>query len=497
MTEFEDKNEEATDLQEHCPKVFQPDILPILNEGIVRLGPTASSAQALFLNGEPIEATGSIRVLRQIPCGSFTLALGDGGPHTFRTGGWSGRVAVRDNDRILGYALDESFGQDVVVAAFHENLVLCYAVARRLDGGAFVMTLPPAILFGPKRQIIIGIVGSDYILDGGRLVYGHPSHTAKARFRLRPQATRDRIIRIKISTPNLKEAPMWGDYHFACALRDELEALGQRVNVDTIDSWYARPEDQDVAIVLRGRTRYKVNPSQINLMWMISHPDRITPEELRDFDHIAVASDVYARYLRSQTGHDLPISVMHQATDARKFSAPESAALKSRVRQALFLGNSRREYRTMVKWCIKLALPLKLYGGGWDGIVRQDLVQGANVANNDLPALYASHLLLLNDHWESMRSNGFLSNRLFDGSATGTPILTDAVSGLSEVFGDTIAKAETLEEFEAQICDCLANPDLWLERAARARDIVLGQHTFAHRAAEILSLVERVDALHG
>ena len=72
--------------------------------------------------------------------------------------------------------------------------------------------------------------------------------------------------------------------------------------------------------------------------------------------------------------------------------------------------------------------------------------------------LYAGHLLLLNDHWDSMRIDGFPSNRLFDGSAVGTPVRTDPVAGLSEVFGDAIATASGPEEFAGLARDCMTAP---------------------------------------
>src|SRR5690606_38485461 len=141
------------------------------------------------------------------------------------------------------------------------------------------------------------------------------------------------------------------------------------------------------------------------------------------------------------------------------------------------------------RWCLHHRLPLELHGGGWEGMLPPGTLRSPGIANADLPGVYAAHLLLLNDHWETMRDNGFLSNRLFDGAAAGVPILSDPVAGLAEVFGDTIRTDAEDRSFVAEVRDCLENPAPWLERAARARQIVLAAHTFDHRAATLAALI--------
>ena len=360
--------------------------------------------------------------------------------------------------------------------------------------GVFEIMLPARISHAPRAsQLTVAIAGSDYVLDAGHVPVGEgqgrPSDAIQSPAYISGRARSNPVIGIKISTPNLKEAPFWGDYHFARSLVAAFARIGVLARVDTEDSWYAASNIEDVVLTIRGRHQVKLDTGRINLMWLISHPDRIPDLEFDSYDHVAVASAVYARHLK-----DVGLAeaqVLHQATDAHLFGAvdPEAARLPA----CLFVGNSRREYRTMVKWCRQQDIPLELYGGGWEGILPPGAVRAPSVANADLPACYGSHLLLLNDHWDSMRNNGFLSNRLFDGSATGTPILTDPVAGLADVFGDTIAEADDADSFAAQIRSCLETPTPWLARAARAREIVLNAHTFDHRAATLARLIGMTD----
>lgn len=473
-----------------------PQLVPVLPGGLLA---TTVPAEAIAIQSADGTSIVPVRVgqteqflLTPVPTSDLTITAGDLAPLHIQSGGWTGRVDHVQDGLVKGWVRNMNHpGQDCAVIAWSGTRVLAVAPARAAEMGRFLMVLPPEVT-GTKvpLQVNLGIAGSNYLLEDGVLRFAHESAQAQRRApRLFPQPLHELSIRIKISTPNLKEAPMWGDYHFANSLAASFERLGHEAGVDTADAWYAQTAHEDVVLAIRGRHRVKVDPGKVNIMWIISHPDRIPDDEYLDYDHIAVASDIYAAELRER---GLPsVSVLHQATDATLFfDDPERA----RKPACLFVGNSRREYRTMVKWCLQKQVPLELYGGGWEGVLPDGMLRGTSIANADLPDYYGGHLLLLNDHWDSMRTNGFLSNRLFDGSGVATPILTDPVAGLADVFGDTISEAGNEHSFAAIIQDCLENPDAYLQRAARAHQIVMAAHTFDHRATELSELIDRIAA---
>lgn len=433
--------------------------------------------------------------------GSFRLPAGlsgdfwlvpDGPSRTLlpvRRGGWAGEVTTALGGIICGRARDlRNAAADVAVIAVSGHRIIARAVAHAAEDGRFVMILPPSVTGSRQRLgLTLGILGSDHVLNGGRFVFSPAALAASAP----PVADRmdTMSIRIKISTPNLQQAPLWGDYHFAMALAGAMERRGVRANVDTADMWYSHGHDEDAVIAIRGRHRLRVDRRKINIMWLISHPDRIPDEEYADFDHIFVASDIYTEVLAEKGIHN--VSVMHQAADLTVFQKPES---EDRLQRCVFVGNSRAEYRRMIKWSLQSRQPFDLYGSGWNGVLSPDLVRAPSVRNADLPALYGSYALLLNDHWDSMRDNGFLSNRLFDGSAVATPILTDPVRGLEKVFGDTIAVAADAESFRRAVESCLTDPPAWQEKAQRACDIVRNGHSFDHRGLELSQMIARIAA---
>lgn len=478
-------------------------ILPVLLDGLLTVRLPGARAADLLIDGTvfthiaPAEAIRQRRLFVPVPGfapGAVLRAVDpatgsdlEGSPVVLLPPGWSGRI-----ERVVGrfvFGTVEAAGDAATVLAFVDGAVVAHAIARRAGPAAktlsFVLPLPIAVTEGRPAFVQLALAGGAGPLAGGPVRAGTRAARPAPRQRRAARALR---MAIKIAAPDLRSAPQWGDTHFAKGLKAALERLGWLVRIDTLDAWHGG-ETVDVDLVLRGLERYRVDPDRLNLMWLISHPDRIEADEPAGFDHVFVASEVYRPVFHRRYG--VPCSTLHQATDPAVFVPAPAAAIETPL---LFVGNSRREYRTMVRWCIERRLPLAIWGAMWEGIVPPDLVRGTHIPNERLAAAYAGAGVLLNDHWDSMRANGFLSNRLFDGSAAGAPILTDPVAGLAEVFGDTIPAVASADDLAAEAQAILADRQAARARALRARDLVLAAHTFDHRARAI---VETVEALGG
>ena len=113
-----------------------------------------------------------------------------------------------------------------------------------------------------------------------------------------------------------------------------------------------------------------------------------------------------------------------------------------------------------------------------------------HVAPQRHPSFFCSSRLTLNVTRADMAAMGYCpSGRLFEAAACGTPLLSDAWQGLECFFrpGEEILTARNTEEALA----ALDLSDDELGRIARAgRERVLTEHTSAHRADELLKLLE-------
>ncbi len=295
-------------------------------------------------------------------------------------------------------------------------------------------------------------------------------------------------IAITIAAPSEKVAPRWGDWHLAQAFARSLRQLGHVVRVRTLDhADDLATRASDVHCVLRGLRAVRRTPGQTHVLWIISHPDSIDVAECDEADLVLVASHRFADELRSRTR--TPVEVMLQATDATRFRPmPRDPR---HAHDVAVVAKSRDVYRTAVADAISVGLRPAIYGSGWDALVDRSLVASEYVANDELPVVYSSIGVLLNDHWRDMREHGFVSNRLFDALVCGTPVISDDVPEIAELFGDVVRTYHDAAELRALVEATLADPVAARDRAARGRELVRERHTFDQRATQFAGMLKQ------
>ncbi len=377
------------------------------------------------------------------------------------------------------------------------------ADAERLDG----LPVPAARVVARK----VGAEGETVLAAGSRVVVdaGEESPADRGNLTLWNAAGFESPgvpIRVREGRPALRwsidiaagAGPIgtrWGDYHFARSLSAALDRLGQWVAIDHPETrGRASRELDDVVLVIRGLDAVLPPPHATGLLWVISHPDEVTRDEAAAYDAVFAASRTWAASRAAEWG--LPVEPLLQCTDTTRFH-PGLAEPDSGPRR-LFVGNARHHLRPSVAAAIETGTPLTVIGTGWDEwLPAGEVTVGADrVANEDLPALYASAGLVLNDHWEDMRVEGFVSNRIFDVLATGARLLTDAVAGLDDVLGDgpTLPTWSHLSEFAHLTGEPLE--DHYPDAAARLAlaEKVVAEHSFDARAATLLETALRLRA---
>jgi O-antigen biosynthesis protein len=216
----------------------------------------------------------------------------------------------------------------------------------------------------------------------------------------------------------------------------------------------------------------------------------VTADELRGYDHVFAASVAWARTVTRAWG--VQVNPLLQATDPSLFH-PKSGEQGAGA-AVLFVGNSRKVLRPMVRDALDAELPVTVYGAGWSGLVPDEIVADVFIPNEQLAAYYRSAGVVLNDHWEDMRTSGFLSNRLFDAVASGARVISDDVAGLAEVFGDRVKVSRSPAELRALVTgdlDAIFGSD---EARLVAAAEVAHDHSFNARAAELIAAALAVRA---
>jgi hypothetical protein len=289
---------------------------------------------------------------------------------------------------------------------------------------------------------------------------------------------------IKTSSPAGRSGESWGDTHFARALARALERLGQFAAVDARPA--ARRDSSaydDVTLVLRGPHRIEPPSSGTRMLWIISHPDEIGPEEVMEFDRVFAASRPWAAGASERFGR--LIEPLLQCTDAERFR-PSGA---SRDGSLVFVGTARGLHRPAVVEPIAAGVPLQVYGPDWRGYIPASHIAATGIANEDLPLRYETAGAVLNDHWPAMRQHGFISNRPYDVLAAGGRVISDEVDGIQREFQGAVPTfrdgAHLVEMLRGDLDSLFPSAD----EQARIGALIRERDSFDARARALLDAV--------
>jgi spore maturation protein CgeB len=274
----------------------------------------------------------------------------------------------------------------------------------------------------------------------------------------------------------------WGDVPYGRDVQRQLEQHGiPTALLVNAESQTAAAHRADVALHIFGVRAPRTHRSQINVLWVISHPDRVTESLCESYDLIYVASDLLTEQLAERVR--VPVRSLHQATEPTRFF-PDPTGPRH---QLLFIGNSRRVPRPIIEALRGTELDLAVYGGDWTPeLLDPKHLRGEWVPNDEVRKYYSSADIVLNDHWGDMRELGIISNRVYDALACGAFVVSDRVPGIDAEFDGAVATYETRDELHALLARALADPTGRAEAAERGRAAVLARHTFAHRVERIL-----------
>ena len=177
----------------------------------------------------------------------------------------------------------------------------------------------------------------------------HKSLNSAVANRKRPRDPQNLHWAIKTSVPAGQSGQGWGDLYFANEIAASLTKLGHSARVDFRNN-VIHPDsaDDDVVLVLRGVERIRPQAGAINLLWIISHPSRISKHEVKSFDSVFAASKSWAE--KASKRFDIEVHSLLQATNQDKFNP--TVAQPDTGEEILFLGNTRNEFRQIIRDCV-------------------------------------------------------------------------------------------------------------------------------------------------
>lgn len=295
---------------------------------------------------------------------------------------------------------------------------------------------------------------------------------------------------LKISSIGGLQGDRWGDTHFADSLASSLRALGKDVVIYRHGAHdVAATVFDDVVVSLRGLDRVRPMPGKVNILWVISHPELVSADEICEFDIVFAASVPWSERMSLETG--TVVRPLLQATDVTRFNT--SGASKTKHGGVFVGGTHPGRVRKIVADYMAAGLPLSVYGPGWADSLPDGTLVDHYVDNAELCGIYRAGEWVLADHWDDMAEQGFIQNRLFDAVASGCRVISDPVAGVDELFGgavQTYSSVDDLVDLSASQQESSFPSDREMLRIAAS---VQREHSFERRAEQLVAAADMID----
>lgn len=304
-------------------------------------------------------------------------------------------------------------------------------------------------------------------------------------------------IGLKISAE--KNWHTWGDYILGQDLKAGLESCGRSVQPAYIGNYYpAKSSKTKIDIYMHGYIPFNPpdNAHKVKILYIyypletantfkyknlknVVEPNWYSLQtELWDYDILAVASPTYQKEIEKL---GIKTIFVPQFTNPKKFFYEYSP---DKAYDILFVGRPGYE-RISAKWAIESGFEVALFGQGWQDKAPKEFFKGDYIDNNELHKYYASAKIVLNDTREDMKKAGFISNRVFDVTASGGFLISDYMPEIEQFYGDSIPMFKTKDELAVLLDYYLAHPEERAEKARKAQEITLSKFT-NRKAAEVL-----------
>lgn len=292
------------------------------------------------------------------------------------------------------------------------------------------------------------------------------------------------VICIKNPAPNTVDKLWWGDYWLGLDLAIALKNIGYEVRVDYKEEFSNRGKEI-ITIVIRGAHPCNyLDKSKINVLYLISCWDRVSTVELKNYDFILVCSLPKQKELQRK---GLNAYYFPQFTNPTRFFPVLDGKYKHSI---LFVGNAYAGLRPAVKYSVDNKLPISVYGKFWEKKIDDSYIKGLYIDNNELHKYYSNADIVLNDTTDTMRQNGFVSNRIYDVTACKGFLISDYIPEIAKTYGNNIPMYKNAKEFNKLIHYYLSHPEERYKKAEAAYQITMANYTNEKMAQKFQDIID-------
>jgi len=270
-----------------------------------------------------------------------------------------------------------------------------------------------------------------------------------------------------------------GDFFLADDLRQGLEKLGYSVSYRFRENYdNLKLGNAGNVLYFKGYYNFKHLPENQKdgrkRVLYLYYMEGLHQEILREVDVVACASEKFTESVLKSL--KVEATFVPQFTNPLRFRPTEKD--ENKAYSVLFVGsNHSRNGRKVVDYAIKSQADLAVFGKFWEKYLEPKYLKGGYIDNDELYQYYANAIIVLNDHREDMSYFGFVSNRIYDVTASGGFILTDYLPEIEQIYGDSVATYKNFDEFQEKLSYYLGHPEERAIMVENARKITLERFT--------------------
>ena len=286
-----------------------------------------------------------------------------------------------------------------------------------------------------------------------------------------------------------KSSAGWGDWYTAHELGDALEAEGWQVEYAEAkeNRWYELPDD--VALVISLLDRYdasKAPPDAVTVAWVRNWTERwIGREWFSRYDVVLGSSAISAAMVMKAGATSAPV-VPLATNPERFFPHPPDVSYAS---DYTFTGHHWGVARSIVEDLEpRTGESFTIYGKGWDQEPSVARYWRGQLPYGQLPELYSSAKIVLDDTAGPTLPYGAVNSRVFDALGCGALVISNNKLGSEELFEGLLPTYADPQELRSLLDRYLGDDTARSDTANRLREIVLEKHTYAHRADQFISI---------
>ena len=308
----------------------------------------------------------------------------------------------------------------------------------------------------------------------------------------------DHNVKVGFVVTEDSEAVGAGDYFTAMELASSLtQKFGWECSflseLSQSRDWYDIQDLDCIVVMLDHYDLAKIhNQSKplLKIAWARNWIDRWAVRSwIRQYDLFLCSSEIACNYIYEWAG--VHAEVLRIATNIVRFH-PDVQCSKDFVSDYCFTGNYWGADRQIEQIDPdNLPYEFALYGTGWDKHPQFKKCCRGHVLYNQLPKVYVSTSILIDDANHVTGLWGSVNSRVFDSLAAGTLVITNGVEGALETFGGLLPTYSSKAELEASLKHFLEHPGERQKLANELRHVVVEKHSYEYRAAEFREILSR------